>query len=120
MAQRLLYVDDEESLRTLVQSHLSLEGFDVETAANGHEAMTVLQKQEFALVLLDLRMPDGDGFEVLRFLNERGSQVPVIVLTGVDDVSIASECVKLGAADYLTKPYNFHELIDSVERVLAK
>jgi two-component system response regulator HydG len=82
--------------------------------------MTVLQKQEFDLVLLDLRMPDGDGFEVLRFLNERGSQVPVIVLTGVDDVSIASECVKLGAADYLTKPYNFHELIDSVERVLAK
>jgi DNA-binding response OmpR family regulator len=120
MAQRLLYVDDEESLRTLVQSHLSLEGFDVETAANGHQAMTVLQKQEFDLVLLDLRMPDGDGFEVLRFLNERGSQVPVIVLTGVDDVSIASECVKLGAADYLTKPYNFHELIDSVERVLAK
>jgi FixJ family two-component response regulator len=44
----------------------------------------------------------------------------VIVLTGVDDVSIAGECVKLGAADYLTKPYNFHELIDSVERVLAK
>lgn len=120
MAQRLLYVDDEESLRTLVQSHLSLEGFDVETAANGHQAVAVLQKQEFDLVLLDLRMPDGDGFEVLRFLNERGSQVPVIVLTGVDDVSIASECVKLGAADYLTKPYNFHELIDSVERVLAK
>jgi DNA-binding response OmpR family regulator len=120
MAQRLLYVDDEESLRTLVQSHLSLEGFDVETAANGHQAMAVLQKQEFDLVLLDLRMPDGDGFEVLRFLNGRGSQVPVIVLTGVDDVSIASECVKLGAADYLTKPYNFHELIDSVERVLTK
>ncbi len=120
MAQRLLYVDDEESLRTLVQSHLSLEGFDVETAANGHQAVTILQKQQFDLVLLDLRMPDGDGFEVLRFLNERGSQVPVIVLTGVDDVSIASECVKLGAADYLTKPYNFHELIDSVERVLAK
>lgn len=120
MAQRLLYVDDEESLRTLVQSHLSLEGFEVETAANGHEAIAVLQKQTFDLILLDLRMPDGDGFEVLHFLNEHGSQVPVIVLTGVDDVSIASECVKLGAADYLTKPYNFHELIDSVERVLTK
>lgn len=120
MGQRLLYVDDEESLRTLVQSHLSLEGFEVETAANGHEAVAVLQKQAFDLVLLDLRMPDGDGFEVLHFLNGHGSHIPVIVLTGVDDVSIASECVKLGAADYLTKPYNFHELIDSVERVLAK
>jgi DNA-binding NtrC family response regulator len=120
MAQRLLYVDDEESLRSLVQSHLSLEGFEVETAASGHEAVAILKKQQFELVLLDLRMPEGDGFEVLHFLNDRGSHTPVIVLTGVDDVSIASECVRLGAADYLTKPYNFHELIDSVERVLAK
>lgn len=120
MAQRLLYVDDEDSLRMLVQSHLTLEGFEVETAANGHEAVAILQKQEFDLILLDLRMPEGDGFVVLRHLNEHGSHIPVIVLTGVDDVSIASECVKLGAADYLTKPYNFHELIDSVERVLAK
>jgi DNA-binding response OmpR family regulator len=120
MAQRLLYVDDEESLRMLVQSHLSLEGFDVQTASSGHKAVAVLQKQQFDLILLDLRMPDGDGFEVLRFLTDRGIHTPVIVLTGVDDVSIASECVKLGAADYLTKPYNFHELIDSVERVLTK
>lgn len=120
MAQRLLYVDDEESLRLLVQSHLSLEGFDVETAASGNDAVAILQKQNYDLILLDLRMPDGDGFQVLHYLNDRGSRTPVIVLTGVDDVSIASECVKLGAADYLTKPYNFHELIDSVERVLAK
>lgn len=120
MAQRLLYVDDEDSLRMLVKSHLTLEGFEVDTASNGHEAVDMLKKQSFDLVLLDLRMPDGDGFEVLRFLNARNEHVPVIVLTGVDDVSIASECIKLGAADYLTKPYNFHELIDSVERVLTK
>ena len=120
MAQRLLYVDDEESLRSLVQSHLSLEGFEVETAASGRQAVDILQKQKFDLILLDLRMPEGDGFEVLRFLNARANTVPVIVLTGVDDVSIAGECAKLGVADYLTKPYNFHELIDSVERVLAK
>jgi len=92
----------------------------VETVASGNEAVAILQKQDFDLVLLDLRMPEGDGFEVLRYLQSRGSHPPVIVLTGVDDVSIASECVKLGAADYLTKPYNFHELIDSVERVLTK
>ena len=120
MAQQLLYVDDEESLRMLVKSHLTLEGFDVETASGGHEAVALIRKQKFDLILLDLRMPEGDGFEVLRFLNEQGTHIPVIVLTGVDDVSIAGECVKLGAADYLTKPYNFHEVIDSVERVLAK
>jgi len=120
MAQRLLYADDEESLRTLVKSHLTLEGFEVETVASGNEAVAILQTQNFDLILLDLRMPEGDGFTVLRYLQERGTHPPVIVLTGVDDVSIASECVKLGAADYLTKPYNFHELIDSVERVLTK
>lgn len=120
MAQRLLYADDEESLRTLVKTHLSLEGFDVETVCDGQEAMDALQKREFDLVLLDLRMPKTDGFAVLQFLKHRNNQPPVIILTGVDDVSIASECVKLGAADYLIKPYNFHELIDSVERVLAK
>jgi DNA-binding response OmpR family regulator len=120
MAQRLLYVDDEESLRTLVQNHLTLEGFEVVTAESGSEALSILPKEKFDLILLDLRMPKGDGFEVLRFLNKTNNTVPVIVLTGVDDVSIASECVKLGAADYLTKPYNFHELIDSVERVLAR
>jgi DNA-binding response OmpR family regulator len=120
MAQRLLYADDEESLRELVKSHLSLEGFDVETVSDGKEAVEILEKQQFDLVLLDLRMPRMDGFAVLQYLNKRQSPPPVIMLTGVDDVAIASQCVRLGAADYLTKPYNFHELIDSVERVLAK
>ena len=80
----------------------------------------MLQEQGFDLVLLDLRMPRGDGFDVLRFLSSLPAHPPVIILTGVDDVSIASECVRLGASDYLIKPYNFHELINSIERVLAK
>jgi DNA-binding response OmpR family regulator len=88
--------------------------------SDGKEAVEMLEKQQFDLVLLDLRMPRMDGFAVLQFLNKRPSPPPVIMLTGVDDVAIASQCVRLGAADYLTKPYNFHELIDSVERVLAK
>lgn len=120
MAQRLLYADDEEGLRELVRSHLSLEGFDVETVADGKEAVELLEKQNFDLVLLDLRMPKMDGFSVLQYLSKRNNPPPVIMLTGIDDVAIASQCVKLGAADYLTKPYNFHELINSVERVLGK
>ncbi len=120
MAQRLLYADDEESLRELVKSHLSLEGFDVETVGDGKEAVDLLGKQKFDLVLLDLRMPRMDGFAVLQYLTKLQNPPPVIMLTGVDDVAVASQCIKLGAADYLTKPYNFHELIDSVERVLAR
>ncbi|MGA9120892.1 MAG: response regulator [Bacteroidota bacterium] len=120
MAQRLLYADDEEPLRELVKSHLSLEGFDVETVSDGKEAVEMLDKQQFDLVLLDLRMPRMDGFAVLQYLTKRQNPPPVIMLTGVDDLAVASQCIKLGAADYLTKPYNFHELIDSVERVLAR
>ena len=120
MAQRLLYADDEEELRDLVKSHLSLEGFDVVTVCDGKEAVEALTRDTFDLVLLDLKMPRMDGFAVLQFLSKRKNSPPVIMLTGVDDVSVASQCVKLGAADYLTKPYNFHELIDSVERVLAR
>jgi DNA-binding response OmpR family regulator len=120
MGQRLLYADDEEALRELVKSHLSLEGFDVETVCDGKEAVEAIEKQQFDLILLDLRMPRMDGFAVLQYLSKRASSPPVIMLTGIDDTQIASQCVKLGAADYLTKPYNFHELIDSVERVLAR
>lgn len=119
MSQRLLYADDEEELRELVKTHLSLEGYDVVTVSDGHEAVEVLMKEHFDLVLLDLKMPRMDGFAVLKFLSTRKNSPPVIMLTGLDDVGIAGQCVKLGAADYLTKPYNFHELIDSVERVLA-
>ncbi|HTY01470.1 MAG TPA: response regulator [Bacteroidota bacterium] len=120
MAQRLLYADDEDSLRELVRSHLSLEGFDVETARDGKEAVEAIDKQKFDLILLDLRMPKMDGFAVLQYLAKLQNPPPVIMLTGVDDVAIASQCIKMGAADYLTKPYNFHELIESVERVLAR
>ena len=120
MAQRLLYADDEEELRELVKSHLSLEGFEVTTVSDGIEAVEALTTSKFDLVLLDLKMPRMDGFAVLQHLSKLKSAPPVIMLTGMDDVTIASQCVKLGAADYLTKPYNFHELIDSVERVLAR
>ena len=116
---RLLFVDDEEDLRTLVKRHLSLEGFSIETASDGDEALDFLQHERFDLVLLDIHMPRMNGVRVLEFMRDHGMRTRLIVLTGIDDPLVMQRCVTLGALDFVRKPYNFHELIDSIDRVLA-
>jgi DNA-binding response OmpR family regulator len=119
MAIRLLYADDEPALRELVQNHLSLEGFEVETAADGVEAIDMINKNRYDLVLLDVHMPKKDGVEVLKYIKNKKITSRLIMLTGDGDPHIVSECAKYGAMDYLTKPYNYHELIEAIDRVLS-
>jgi DNA-binding response OmpR family regulator len=119
MAIQLLYADDEPALRELVQNHLSLEGFDVETAADGVEAVKMLNQKVYDLVLLDVHMPQMDGLEVLKYMKSKGMKSRLIMLTGDGDPKIVSQCAKYGAMDYLTKPYNYHELIEAIDRVLS-
>jgi DNA-binding response OmpR family regulator len=119
MAIRLLYADDEPALRELVQNHLSLEGFEVETAADGLEAIDLINKNKYDLVLLDVHMPKKDGVEVLKYIKNKKITSRLIMLTGDGDPHIVSECAKYGAMDYLTKPYNYHELIEAIDRVLS-
>ncbi len=119
MAIHLLYADDEPDLRDLVQNHLSLEGFEVETVGDGVQAVQMLNSKKFDLVLLDVHMPVMDGLEVLKFIREKNLNVRLIMLTGDGDPRTISECVKYGATDYLTKPYNYHELIEAIDRALA-
>jgi DNA-binding response OmpR family regulator len=120
MAIHLLYVDDEPALRELVQNHLSLEGFEVETAADGYEALTLLNTSKFDLVLLDIHMPKMDGLEVLKYMKLHQINSRLIMLTGDGDPHLVAECVKYGATDYLTKPYNYHELIAAIDRSLSE
>ena len=119
MAIQLLYADDEPALRELVQNHLSLEGYDVETAADGVEAVKMLNKKAYDLVLLDVHMPQMDGVEVLKYMKSKGMKSRLIMLTGDADPRIVSQCAKYGAMDYLTKPYNYHELVEAIDRVLS-
>jgi DNA-binding response OmpR family regulator len=119
MALQLLYADDEPALRELVQNHLSLEGYDVETAVDGAEAVKMLNKKAYDLVLLDVHMPKLDGVEVLKYMKSKGMKSRLIMLTGDGDPAIVSQCAKYGAMDYLTKPYNYHELIEAIDRVLS-
>lgn len=120
MAIRILCADDEESIQDLVSTHLMLQGFEVTTAADGEEAIGLLERESFDLVLLDIQMPKMDGLEVLRHIRIHHIDVRPIMLTGADDLQVLDKCARWGAFDYLPKPYNFHELMDSIERVLGK
>jgi DNA-binding response OmpR family regulator len=119
MANRILCVDDDRSIQDMVVKHLILQGYEVKTAADGVEAIGLLESESFDLILLDIEMPMMDGLDVLRYIRIRHIDVRPIMLTGADDVHALGECAKLGAFDYLPKPYNFHELIDSIDRVMA-
>jgi DNA-binding response OmpR family regulator len=117
---RILYIDDEDSLRMLVQSQLAEEGFVVDTADDGDTGIEALKKQSYNIILLDMRMPRVSGIDVMKYIREKNIKSRVIVLTAVDDLSVAIEAVKKGANDYITKPYDLNNLLSSIKRVMAK
>jgi DNA-binding NtrC family response regulator len=115
---RLLVVDDEEALRTVLSSELTTEGYEVRTAADGQEAIGELEKSAFDLVLLDIKMPRMNGFEVLKYVKEKHPKTKVVMLTGFADLKNALESKKLGAEDFVSKPYDLVDLLTTIERVL--
>jgi DNA-binding NtrC family response regulator len=116
---RILVVDDEEALRMVLSSELEGEGYKVKSAADGREAISILTSNEFDLVLLDIKMPNVDGFEVLKFSKERWPNTKIVMLTGFADLKNAIESKKLGAEDFISKPYDLVDLLTTVERVLT-
>ncbi len=118
---KLLVVDDERNLRTVVQKEMTRQGHDVETASNGEAAWELLAEQDFDVLLSDINMPRLDGIELLRRLREKCENPPeVIMLTGQATVENAIEAMKLGAYDYLTKPYRITELSALVNQAAEK
>ncbi len=104
MAQRVLVVDDEEGIRSFLAEVLAGEGHEVAVAADGREALALIGRQSFHLMITDLKMPGMDGMELFRRAAEIAPETEVIVLTAHGTVETAVEAMKLGAADYLTKP----------------
>jgi DNA-binding NtrC family response regulator len=118
---KLLVVDDEKNLRTVVQKELVRQGHAVETACDGEEAWQMLEAQDYDVLLCDINMPRLDGMALLRRLCEQNQNRPeVIMLTGQATVETAIEAMKLGAYDYLTKPYRIAELSVLVEQAAEK
>lgn len=114
---RILIADDEEGIRESLSLILS-EEYEVEFAANGEETLTKLQGGDFVLALLDLKMPKLDGFEVLKRLRDANVPTPVLVLTAYQSVELAKEAVKLGAIDYLPKPFERANVLSAVRSAL--
>jgi DNA-binding NtrC family response regulator len=119
-ALRLLVVDDEPTQREMLQLLLERAGFRVTLACDGQEALRVLERQSFHLVLSDQRMPSMDGLELLVRARELRADLPFVLMTAYGSVESAVAAMKRGAADYLTKPFTKDELLLVLERVLRQ
>ena len=116
---KILVVDDEESLREICQDVLEDDGYKVVLAEDGQQALARLEDdQNIDLVITDLRMPKMNGLELLRAAKERKLNVDFIVMTGFSTIETAVQCMQLGAADYLPKPFNIQHLLVKVQKVL--
>ena len=118
-AQRVLVVEDEESIASFVAMYLKKGGFSVSTAATGTEALTKAAAESPALIVLDLALPDIDGIDVCRRIRQR-SDVPILMLTARDDDVDKIIGLEVGADDYLTKPFNPRELVARVKSILRR
>jgi two-component system response regulator MprA len=107
-------------MRTLISRALQIAGYHTEQAASGIDALQMLGKQEFALMILDLRMPEMDGIEVMRRVRDLDIDTDIIVLTAAPSIESAIMAVRAGAADYLQKPITTNELIDTISKTLNK
>jgi DNA-binding NtrC family response regulator len=116
---KILVIDDESIVRTSCSRALSPEGYDVKLSQNGADALKMLAEESFDLVLTDLKMPDIDGIEVLKMIKERWPQTEVIVVTGYQTVDTAVKSIKLGAFDYIEKPFTPDSLIAAVNNAIA-
>ena len=117
---RVIVVDDEENLAQFLQIMLTKEGYDVSTALSAQEALTQMEKEPADLVLTDLMMPDMNGLELLRELRSVQPSTECIVMTAYASVDSAIEALKLGAADYITKPFKVDEVKITVEKLLSQ
>lgn len=116
---RILIADDEPHIRELVRLYLSKEGYDLDFAANGPEALEKALRLQPDLVVLDLMMPKLDGFEVTKGIREQ-SDVPILMLTVRKEDTVKVAGLELGADDYLTKPFNPKELVARVKAILRR
>ena len=116
--KKILIVDDEKNIRLTLSQALETLGMPVQTAGDGEEALQTLQDSDFSLVLLDLKLPGMDGLEVLRRIRVSWPKIPVIMITAHGSIEYAVEAMKLGAIDFIRKPFSPGEIRALVSQVL--
>ena len=117
---RILLVEDEEHIRSLVKLNLELEEFEVIATGNGKDAVKLFHEQHFDLLILDVMLPDMDGFQICEQVRLTNMEVPIIFLTAKDAAADRIAGLKRGADDYLTKPFNLEELLLRVHNLLRR
>jgi len=118
--RKILVIDDEQNIRRMLTRVLSPEGFIVKEAFNGLEALKKLQEENYSLILLDLKMPGLNGIETLKKIRENDLNLPVIMMSAYGSIPEAVEAMKLGALDYLIKPFDIEELKIIVSRAIKQ
>jgi DNA-binding response OmpR family regulator len=118
--ESILIIDDDINLCSALKEELIEVGYDVEYVNTAEEAFKYLDNNQVDLLLLDLKMPGKDGFDVLKEFNDRKVKTKIIVLTAYADVKSAIDSAKLGANDFISKPYDFDELLITIRKVLQR
>ena len=120
VAARLLLVDDEDNLRSMLEAALRYSGFDVHPVANGRDAIEAVPAVQPDLIVLDVMLPDLDGFDVCKRLRSGGDRTPVLFLTARDATEDKVRGLSLGGDDYLVKPFSLEELVARITAVLRR
>jgi response regulator RpfG family c-di-GMP phosphodiesterase len=120
MNDSILIVDDEQLIREMLSSALSLEGFTCHEAANVDEAFSVLDNRRIDLVISDIMMPGRSGVELLKDLKQIDQDIAVLMITGLTDTNTAMECIRLGADDYIAKPFSINRVVLTVKNLLER
>lgn len=115
---QVLIADDEDALRTTIAAWLRDEKFEVEEVGDGLEAIKKTQAKDYDIALLDIKMPGANGLEVLRYIKKNSAQTEIVMMTGMSDVSMAVEAMKLGAKEYLTKPVDMDQLVPQLKGII--
>ncbi len=119
MSQRVLVVDDEPKMQRVLEIMLQRMGYEVACAGNGQEALQILKSGSADLIISDLRMPGMSGIELLQTLRAQGNDVPVIIMTAYGTIESAVEAMKLGACDYIVRPFDVDALEIAIDRILS-
>ena len=116
----ILLVEDEEHLLTTIQLNLELEQYEVTTAITGTEALKKVRQEDFDVIILDVMLPEINGFDVCAEIRKNNTHVPILFLTAKDSGNDRIQGLKIGADDYLTKPFNLEELLLRVQILLKR
>ena len=116
--KQILIVDDQLGIRILLKEVFLQEGYEVSLAANGFEAIKIVDEQDISGVLLDMKIPGMDGIQILKKLKESHPDLPVMMMTAYGELNLIQEAMSLGAALYFTKPFDIFEVRDAVNNLL--